>query len=81
MTRLSKSRDWRGVFTVPLGIAIASWFGFAAAFLFGEIGQWLSWAGLGLPIAVIIWVMAREGLRRRLFGPAADDHHGPETSR
>jgi len=69
------------VFGAPLGIAFASSFGFAAAFLFGGIGQWLSWAGLGLPIAVIIWVMAREWLRRRLFGPAADGHDGPEPSR
>jgi hypothetical protein len=48
------------VFAAPLGIAIASCFGFAAAFLFGGIGQWMSWAGLGLPIAVILWVMVRE---------------------
>jgi hypothetical protein len=50
------------VFGAPLGIAIASCFGFAAAFLFGGIGQWMSWAGLGLPIAVILWVMVRAWL-------------------
>jgi hypothetical protein len=62
MTRSSESQDRRGVFAAPLGIAVASCFGFAAAFLFGGIGQWMSWAGLGLPIAVILWVMVREWL-------------------
>jgi hypothetical protein len=62
MTGSSKPQGWQGVFGVPLGIAVASWFGFAAAFLFGGIGQCLSWAGIGLPIAVILWVMVREWL-------------------
>ena len=67
MTRRLKSQGWRSVFGVPLAIAAASCFAFAAVFLFGGIGQWLSWAGLGLPIAVILWVIVRE--------------FGPETSR
>jgi uncharacterized BrkB/YihY/UPF0761 family membrane protein len=58
--RLSRQPDWRHVFGAPLVIAAISGFGFVAAFLFGEAGQWLSWAALGSPIAVIVWVIVRK---------------------
>ena len=46
------------VFAAPVGIAAASVFGFAAALLFGDAGQWMSWLGVGAPIPVIVWSFA-----------------------
>jgi hypothetical protein len=66
MRRALQSSGWPHVFGVPLGIAAVSCLGFAAAFLFGAIGQWLSWAGLGSPLAIIVWVIVRELFQRRL---------------
>jgi hypothetical protein len=60
MTQPLHSPHWRFVYGAPLGIAFISCLGFVAAFLFGALGQWLCWAGLGLPIAIILWVLLRE---------------------
>jgi amino acid permease len=45
--------NWLRVFAIPICLAVASSFGFAAAFLFAEVGRYLSWLGIGLPIIVI----------------------------
>jgi hypothetical protein len=49
----AKGRTWLSVFAIPLGLAVAGSFGFAAAFLFGDVGRYLSWLGLGLPVIAI----------------------------
>ncbi len=49
----ARGPNWLSVFAIPLCLAVASSFGFAAAFLLGEVGHYLSWLGIGLPIIVI----------------------------
>jgi hypothetical protein len=48
--------NWRRVFAAPLCLAAASSLGFIAAFLWGDIGRYLSGLGIGLPLIVIAWV-------------------------
>jgi thiol:disulfide interchange protein len=60
--KMSKGFDVLRVFGAPLCFAAASGAGFAAAFLFGEIGKYLSWLGIGLPLIAI----AVAGIRRML---------------
>jgi hypothetical protein len=49
----ARGPNWRRVFAIPICLAVASSLGFAAAFLFADVGRYLSWLGIGLPIIVI----------------------------
>jgi hypothetical protein len=46
------------VFAAPLCLAAASSVGFIAAFLWGDIGRYLCWFGIGSPLVVIAWLAA-----------------------
>jgi len=48
--------NWLRVFAAPLGLAAASSLGFIAAFPWGDIGRYVCWLGIGLPLVVIAWV-------------------------
>jgi len=37
---------------------ISSSLGFVVAFLWGDIGRYLSWLGIGLPLIVVAWLGA-----------------------
>jgi len=50
--------NWLHVFAAPLCLAAASSVGFVAAFLWGDIGRYLCWVGIGLPLIVIAWLAA-----------------------
>ncbi|GAA5126144.1 hypothetical protein [Alloalcanivorax gelatiniphagus] len=56
------ARRLRHIFAVPLLIALASLIGLMAALLGDGPMDWLSWLGLGLPVAAVAWAM---GTRRR----------------
>jgi hypothetical protein len=51
----TRGPNCRRVFAIPICLAAASNLGFAAAFLFADVGRYLSWLGIGLPIIVIAW--------------------------
>lgn len=46
-----------GIFALPLLIALASLIGLVAALLGDGAMDWISWLGLGLPVAAVIWAM------------------------
>ena len=46
-------------------LAAVSSLGFVAAFLWGEVGRYLCWLGVGLPVVVIAWMAAAHVLARR----------------
>jgi len=50
--------NWLRVFAAPLCLAAASGVGFVAAFLWGDIGRYLCWLGIGSPLIVIAWLAA-----------------------
>lgn len=58
------SDGWR-VFGVPAAIGALTMAGLLAGLLWGEAGHFLSWAGVGSPVAVAGWVWLRVRLRRR----------------
>ncbi len=49
----ARGPNWLRVFAIPMYLAVASSLGFAAAFLFADVGRYLSWLGIGLPIIAI----------------------------
>ncbi|MBM7335161.1 MAG: hypothetical protein ABGX87_11230 [Alcanivorax sp.] len=51
------SRGLGGIFAVPLLIALASLVGLVAALLGDGAMDWISWLGLGLPVAAVAWAM------------------------
>lgn len=55
--------DWRRVFGLPLCLAAASSFGFIAAFIWPDVGRYLCWAGVGLPVIVVAGLMIRQMTR------------------
>ncbi|MFP1681172.1 hypothetical protein ACLD0W_01605 [Alloalcanivorax sp. C16-1] len=50
-------RGLRGIFAVPLLIALASLIGLVAALLGDGPMDALSWLGLGIPVAAVVWAM------------------------
>ena len=56
--------NWQRVFAVPLCLAAASGLGLIAAFLWGDIGRYVCWLGIGLPLIVIAWVVPSRLLSR-----------------
>jgi hypothetical protein len=48
--------NWLRVFAAPLYLAAASGVGFVTAFLWGDIGRYLCWLGVGLALIVIAWL-------------------------
>ena len=57
--------DWWRVFAAPLCLAAVSSLGFVAAFLWNDIGRYLCWLGVGLPLVVIAWMAAAHMFARR----------------
>ncbi|MCH2558441.1 MAG: hypothetical protein MK005_14195 [Alcanivorax sp.] len=51
------SQGLRGIFAVPLLIALASLIGLVAALLGDGAMDALSWLGLGIPVAAVAWAM------------------------
>jgi hypothetical protein len=49
--------NWLHVLAAPLSLAAASSVGFVAAFLWGDIGRYLCWFGIGLLLIVIVIVI------------------------
>ncbi|MFN3856886.1 MAG: hypothetical protein ACK4RV_03990 [Caulobacter sp.] len=59
--RTASGQLWR-TFAAPLVIALASAIGLVAALVGDGFADLLSWVGLGVPVAAVIWAMLR---RRR----------------
>jgi hypothetical protein len=59
--RTASGQLWR-TFAAPLVIALASAIGLVAALVGDGFADLLSWIGLGVPVAAVIWAMLR---RRR----------------
>jgi hypothetical protein len=56
----------RRIFLAPALIALASLVGLVAALLGNGPYDWLSWFGLGLPVAVVAWFwMTRDAKKAR----------------
>ncbi|MBF5056853.1 hypothetical protein Y5W_02147 [Alcanivorax sp. 521-1] len=45
------------IFAVPILIAVTSLVGLVAALLGDGALDWISWLGLGLPVAAVVWAM------------------------
>ncbi|WP_341908851.1 hypothetical protein [Ferrovibrio terrae] len=54
MTRI-RPQSLRAIFAAPLAIAIFSLVGLVAALLDDGLYDLLSWLGLAVPVAVIVW--------------------------
>ncbi|MCP3470306.1 hypothetical protein NLM33_08210 [Bradyrhizobium sp. CCGUVB1N3] len=54
-----RSRPWLRVFVAPILIAAATSIGLLAALLWGEIGKYVAWVTVGLPVLVIPWAWLR----------------------
>ncbi|HET6223908.1 MAG TPA: hypothetical protein VFE11_17155 [Dongiaceae bacterium] len=52
-------RSVRRVFAIPLLLAVLSAIGLLSALLGDNFWDALSWLGLGVPVAVILWFVAR----------------------
>jgi hypothetical protein len=50
-------RAWRHVFAVPMVLGLLSGIGLVTALVGDDIWDWLSWATLGVPVAVIAYFM------------------------
>jgi hypothetical protein len=57
--------SFRRVFAIPLLLAVLSAIGLLAALIGDNLWDALSWLGLGVPVAVILWYVARPGRRGR----------------
>ena len=57
-------RTGQRVFAAPSCLAAASSLGLIAAFLWGDIGRYVYWLGIGLPLIVIAWVVPSRLLSR-----------------
>lgn len=59
MSRKASSSSIARVFGMPALIALASAVGLVAALLGDDLNDWISWLGLGVPVAVIAWAWLR----------------------
>jgi hypothetical protein len=55
----------RRVFAIPLLLAVLSAIGLIAALIGDDFWDALSWLGLGVPVVVILWYVARPERRTR----------------
>lgn len=49
----------RRVFAIPTAIAVVSLVGLITALLGDGLNDWISWIGLGAPLAVLLWALLR----------------------
>jgi hypothetical protein len=56
MSKMSSSRagHWRSVFGAPIVIGILSLGGLLSALLLGEVGKYLSWVALAVPLIIAV---------------------------
>ena len=57
--------SFRRVFAIPALLAVLSAIGLLAALIGDDLWDALSWLGLGVPVAVILWYVARPERRGR----------------
>lgn len=68
MSRTSKSRRLgnREIWAAPAVLAVLTCIGLIAALLADGFGDWLSWLTLGIPVATVLFFLAkRDGTGRR----------------
>jgi hypothetical protein len=51
--------SFRHVWAAPLAIALVSVIGLVAALLGDGLNDWISWIGLTIPLAVLLWAYLR----------------------
>jgi len=54
-----------GTFGAPIVVGVVSTVGLLAALVGDGLYDGLSWLGLGIPVAIILWALAPPRLRRR----------------
>lgn len=59
-TSYPRAGTWRRVFGVPIVIGILSLCGLLSALLLGEVGKYLSWIALALPLAIAVRAYVRK---------------------
>jgi hypothetical protein len=59
-TRPSHKPTWWRVFGAPILIGVLALFGLLSALLAGDLGRYVSWFGVGLPIAIVAWAYWRK---------------------
>lgn len=61
----SSRPNWRNVYGAPILIGALSLSGLASALLFGEVGSYLAWIGVGSPIIIVSYVLVAKFYRAR----------------
>ncbi len=59
MSRHPVRRTALAIFRAPLLIAVATLTGLVAGLLGDGVRDWIAWAGIGAPVAAIIWALTR----------------------
>jgi hypothetical protein len=54
----SSRPNWRGVYSAPIAVGALCLSGLVSALLFGGIGSYFSWIGVGSPIVIVLYVLA-----------------------
>lgn len=60
----SSHPNWRNVYGAPILIGVLSLCGLASALLFGEIGSYVAWIGVGSPIFIVSYVLVAKFTER-----------------
>lgn len=61
MSRKPAKPSFARTFGTPALIAVASAVGLVAALVGDGLNDWISWIGLTVPVAVIVWAWVRRG--------------------
>jgi hypothetical protein len=56
----SRAGTWRSVFGAPIVIGVLSLGGLLSALLLGDIGKYLSWVALAVPVAIAVRAYVRK---------------------
>jgi hypothetical protein len=56
----TKQGNWQRVYGAPIAIGALSLGGLLSALLMGDVGRWLSWFALALPVAIAAWAWMKK---------------------
>lgn len=58
---MSREANGRRIWRAPIALALLSLVGLLSALFADGLGDVVSWVALAVPVAVIVWCMARSG--------------------